>query len=153
MLRIRKISDSHTPANRSALEEAQAIIGAQFPGMPASEVARLPDQLRNPFKHRFVAKLLVAEDARGHVKALALLQHDPDLAFSYLEVISVAPGGRAGSGIGGALYDRVREEAEELGAALGRASCRDRVCQYVWISVGDVSLKKNNKIKLNNAND
>src|SRR3546814_1847646 len=87
MLRIRKISDSHTPANRSALEEAQAIIGAQFPGMPASEVARLPDQLRNPFKHRFVAKLLVAEDARGHVKALALLQHDPDLAFSYLEVI------------------------------------------------------------------
>src|SRR3546814_14532349 len=84
--------------------------------MPASEVARLPDQLRNPFKHRFVAKLLVAEDARGHVKALALLQHDPDLAFSYLEVISVAPGGRAGSGIRGALYDRVREEAEELGA-------------------------------------
>src|SRR3546814_6054285 len=109
MLRIRKISDSHTPANRSALEEAQAIIGAQFPGMPASEVARLPDQLRNPFKHRFVAKLLVAEDARGHVKALALLQHDPDLAFSYLEVISVAPGGRAGSGIG-----RSEEHTSEL---------------------------------------
>jgi acetoin utilization deacetylase AcuC-like enzyme len=116
MLRIRKISDSHTPANRSALEEAQAIIRAQFPGMPGDEVARLPDQLDNPFKHRFVAKLLVAEDARGRVKALALLLHDPDLAFSYLEVISVAPGGRAGSGIGGALYDRVREEAENLGS-------------------------------------
>src|SRR3546814_18949560 len=25
---------------------------------------------------------------------------------------------------------------------LGRASCRARVCQYVYISVGDVSLKK-----------
>src|SRR3546814_16438599 len=25
---------------------------------------------------------------------------------------------------------------------IGRASCRERVCQYVWISVGAVSLKK-----------
>ncbi|GAB4353303.1 MAG: hypothetical protein Kow00114_02490 [Kiloniellaceae bacterium] len=116
MLRIRKISDSHTPANRSAVEEAQAIIRAQFPGMPAAEIERLPDQLDNPFKYRFVAKLLVAEDARGHVKAVALLLHDPAFAFSYLEVISVAPGGRSGSGIGGALYDRVREEAEGLGS-------------------------------------
>src|SRR3546814_15581426 len=117
MLRIRKISDSHTPANRSALEEAQAIIGAQFPGMPASEVARLPDQLRNPFKHRFVAKLLVAEDARGHVKALALLQHDPDLAFSYLEVISVAPGGRPARRLRGPPPDPVPEQVDELAAA------------------------------------
>ncbi|MGF1630784.1 MAG: GNAT family N-acetyltransferase [Kiloniellaceae bacterium] len=116
MLRIRKISDSHTPANRSAVEEALSIIRVQFPGMPGDEVAKLPDQLDNPFRHRFVAKLLVAEDARGRVKAVALLLHDPDLAFSYLEVISVAPGGRAGSGIGGALYDRVREEAENLGS-------------------------------------
>src|SRR3546814_14326283 len=27
---------------------------------------------------------------------------------------------------------------------IGRASCRDRVCQYVYISVGAVSLKKHN---------
>src|SRR3546814_2598100 len=73
MLRIRKISDSHTPANRSALKEAQAIIGAQFPGMPSGALAKLADQLDNPFKYRFVAKLLVAEDTRGRVKALALL--------------------------------------------------------------------------------
>ncbi|MEQ8356202.1 MAG: GNAT family N-acetyltransferase [Kiloniellaceae bacterium] len=116
MLRIRKISDSHTPANRTAIEEAQAIIRAQFPGMQGSEIDKLPDQLGNPFKHRFVAKLLVAEDTRGHVKAVALLLHDPEFAFSYLEIISVAPGGRSGSGIGGALYDRVREEADDLGA-------------------------------------
>src|SRR3546814_12636591 len=28
---------------------------------------------------------------------------------------------------------------------IGRASCRDRVCQYVYISVGAVSLTKKNK--------
>ncbi len=116
MLRIRKISDSHTPANRSAIEEAQAIIRAQFPGISTGDIDKLPDQLDNPFRYRFVAKLFIAEDARGRVKALALLQHDPDLAFSYLEILSVAPGGRSGSGIGGALYDRVRDEAVLLGA-------------------------------------
>src|SRR3546814_18572116 len=28
---------------------------------------------------------------------------------------------------------------------IGRASCRERVCKYVWISVGAVSLKKKKK--------
>src|SRR3546814_12186432 len=32
---------------------------------------------------------------------------------------------------------------------IGRASCRERVCQYVWISVVAVSLKKN----INNNSD
>ena len=52
MLRIRKISDSHTPANRSAIEEAQAIIRAQFPGMSTDDIDKLPDQLDNPFRQR-----------------------------------------------------------------------------------------------------
>src|SRR3546814_14127164 len=30
---------------------------------------------------------------------------------------------------------------------IGRASCRERVCQYVWISVGAVYLKKQTKKK------
>ncbi|MGF1623518.1 MAG: GNAT family N-acetyltransferase [Alphaproteobacteria bacterium] len=116
MLRIRKITDSRAPANASAVEEAMAIIRAQFPGMPPADVDKLPDQLDNPFRHAFIAELFVAEDSQGPVKAAAVLLHDPDLAFAYLEVISVAPDSRAGSGIGGALYDRIREEADELGA-------------------------------------
>src|SRR3546814_15508956 len=35
------------------------------------------------------------------------------------------------------------------GGKIGRASCRERVCQYVWISVVDVSLKK--KIQMRNS--
>src|SRR3546814_12048022 len=31
---------------------------------------------------------------------------------------------------------------------IGRASCRERVCQYVWISVGAVSLK-NKQVHIN----
>src|SRR3546814_16552217 len=103
MLRIRKISDSHTPANRSALEEAQAIIGAQFPGMPSGALAKLADPLDNPFKYRFVANLLVAVHTRGRVNARALLRPDPEPAFSYLQVISVVRGAPAGTGAGAAL--------------------------------------------------
>src|SRR3546814_15895852 len=33
----------------------------------------------------------------------------------------------------------------KLAAEIGRASCRERVCQYVSISVGAVTLKKKNK--------
>ncbi len=115
MLRIRKITDTRASANRLAVEEAQAIIRQQFPGISAEEVDKLPDQLDNPFKYSFVSELFVAEDSRAHVRAIAILLYDPDLAFAYLEIISTAPTARAGSGIGGVLYDRVREEATALG--------------------------------------
>ena len=115
MLRIRKITDTRTPANRLAVEEAQTIVKQQFPGISPEDVAKLPDQLDNPFTYRFVSELFVSEDGRGRVRAVAILLYDPDLAFAYLEIITTAPNARAGSGIGGALYDRVREEAAALG--------------------------------------
>src|SRR3546814_18141298 len=39
--------------------------------------------------------------------------------------------------------DRLRLRLGDRGAKIGRASCRERVCKYVEISVGAVSLKKN----------
>src|SRR3546814_12145668 len=41
---------------------------------------------------------------------------------------------------GNPLRTRIYEPEGEI----GRASCRERVCQYVWISVVAVSLKKKN---------
>src|SRR3546814_17290875 len=38
-------------------------------------------------------------------------------------------------------------QRRDLGDAIGRASCRERVCQYVYISVVAVSLKKQTHIK------
>lgn len=115
MLRIRKVTDDRTPANRAAVAQAQAIIRAQFPGIPAGDVDKLPEQLRNPLKYRFLAELFVAEGTQGDVKAVALLLYASDLNFCFLEIISAAPG-RPGQGLGGALYDRLREEALALGA-------------------------------------
>ena len=115
MFRIRKVSDARTPANRKAIAEAQEIIRAQFPGMDAAEIDKLPDRLTDPIAHRFVAELFLAE-RRGHVRGVALLLYDPALEFAFLDVIATAPTVGSGSGTGGALYERLRQEAVELGA-------------------------------------
>jgi acetoin utilization deacetylase AcuC-like enzyme/GNAT superfamily N-acetyltransferase len=116
VLRIRKIRDTRTVANRAAVEEAQRIIQAQIPGLPPEDVAKLPDQLDDPFRYGFVSELFVLEDGQQRVRAVALLLYDPELHFSFLEIISTAPGARRGSGVGGALYDRVRQEAAAVGS-------------------------------------
>ncbi|TMV05628.1 GNAT family N-acetyltransferase [Ruegeria sediminis] len=116
MFRIRKVPDARAPANRVAVAEAQEILRAQFPGMNPGEIDDLPVKLEDPFAQRFVAELFVAEDARAHVRAAAVLLYDPELAFAFLDMLSVSPKVKAGSGIGGAVYERLRLEASELGA-------------------------------------
>jgi len=64
MLRIRKVGDGTTAPNRVAIEAAQKIMREQFPAMPEYDIAKLPDQLANPLKHKFVSRLFVAENAR-----------------------------------------------------------------------------------------
>jgi acetoin utilization deacetylase AcuC-like enzyme len=113
MFRIRRVYDDITPANQDAIERVQAILRAQFPLLSARDLKKLPEQLRNPMKYRFRAILFVAEGARGHIDGFALLFHDPLLNFCYLDYISTGKG-KTGGGIGGALYERVREEALDL---------------------------------------
>src|SRR3546814_13921310 len=43
---------------------------------------------------------------------------------------------------GGGFHRLGRRRGAERRKQIGRASCRERVCQYVWISVVAVSLKK-----------
>ncbi len=115
MFRIRKVQDDTTPQNRLAIAEAQAILRSQFSAMPAADIDKLPELLRDPLKYRFRTILFVAEDARERVRGVAVLMHAPDLDFCFLDVLSAAPG-RTGSGVGSALYERVREEAIALRA-------------------------------------
>ena len=139
MLRIRKVADATTAVNRSAIEAAQKIMREQFSAMPDADIAKLPDQLANPLKHKFVSRLFVAENARDQTLGVALLLHAPDIGFSYLEIISTAPG-RMGGGIGASLYERVREEARALGTQL-----------YFECLPDDPALSPNPEIRADNA--
>jgi acetoin utilization deacetylase AcuC-like enzyme len=113
MFRIRRIYDNLLPLDRKAIAQVQDILRTQFPLLSREKIAKLPDQLTNPFKYRFRSILFVAEGIRGRVKGFALVHHVPDLRFCYLDFISAATY-RTGGGIGGALYQRVREEAQSL---------------------------------------
>ncbi len=114
MFRIHKIFDVTTPTNRQLLSQVQAMLRVQFAALSEKEIARLPAKLANPLKYRFRSMLLVAEDGDAHVRGFAMLLHAPDLEFCYLDYIC-AGRGETGGGIGGALYERVREEAFQLG--------------------------------------
>lgn len=113
MFRIRQVCDDALPANQRAIEQVQDILRAQFP-VTEEQVAKVRDQLRDPLKYRFRSILLVAEDGRRNVKGFALVLFFPDLNFAYLDYVAAAKG-TTGRGIGGALHERVREEARFIG--------------------------------------
>jgi len=113
VFRIRRVYDDLTPINAEAVTQVQKILRTQFYLLSRKEIAQLPEQLRNPFKYHFRSILFVAEGSKGMVRGFALLLHEPILNFCYLDYISAAKR-RTGRGIGGALYDRVREEALHL---------------------------------------
>jgi len=113
MFRIRRVHDDITPANKEAITQVQEILRTQFHLLSRRDIAKLPEQLRNPMKYRFRSILFVAEGSKGRIIGFALLFHEPALKFCYLDYISAAER-RTGGGIGGALYERVREEALDL---------------------------------------
>ncbi len=113
MFRIRRIYDDTLMLNREEITQVQQILREQFESIPEKEVDNLPDKLNNPFKYRFRSILFVMDDVQGRIKGFALLMHAPDLNFCYLDYISSSKR-ESGRGVGGALYDRVRQEARAL---------------------------------------
>ncbi len=113
MFRIRRVHDDVSPANKRAVEAVQAILLEQFPDIRKEEISGLPGKLREQLRFGFQAMLFVGEGPGGHVKGFALALYDPIASFCYLDWIAAA-GRSTGRGIGGALYERVREEAAAL---------------------------------------
>jgi len=114
MFRIRRVFDDSFPVNQEAVSQVQQILRDQFPQLAKYDVDKIPELLLNPLKHKFRSIVYVAEDPHGMIKGFALLSHDAQLQFCYLDYISAAKN-ITGGGIGGALYEHLREEALSLG--------------------------------------
>jgi acetoin utilization deacetylase AcuC-like enzyme/GNAT superfamily N-acetyltransferase len=115
MFRIRRIHDDIHAVNRAALREVQSILRGQFDGLSEAEVQSLPQSLLNPFTKRFRTTLYVAEGARGRIGGFAVLMHDPSVNFCFLDYLA-AHQALTSRGIGGALYQHIREECLALNA-------------------------------------
>ena len=126
MFRILQIFDDTTPANRQRLAQARVILRAQMSDLAKDEIDKITEQLHNPLRFRFRASLFVAENARGQVMGFALVSFEPELRFCYLDYICTARG-ETGGGIGAALYQRIREEAQALGAI----GCSSSACRTI----------------------
>ncbi|RQD66859.1 MAG: histone deacetylase family protein [Desulfonatronovibrio sp. MSAO_Bac4] len=113
MFRIRRIYDDTLLRDKEISSRIREILKEQFPLITEKDSGLLPSQLKNPMKHRLRSILFVAEGQNGNLKGFAVLMHAPDLDFGYLDYISTA-GRRTGGGIGGALYQRLRDEAISL---------------------------------------
>jgi acetoin utilization deacetylase AcuC-like enzyme/GNAT superfamily N-acetyltransferase len=116
MLRIRRVYDDVLPIDREHIRQALDILRSQFPLVKEENILKIADRLRRPQAHGLSAMLFVAEDVRRKsVTGLAYVLRDPDSGLFFLDYIA-APKGLTGRGVGGALYQRVREEALQSGA-------------------------------------
>ena len=110
MFRIRRVYDYISQVNKNAIDQVKLIFTAQFPGVAAKDLRKLTEQLRNPLKYRFRAVIFVAESSKRQINGFAVLLHEAELNFCYLDYISTTRK-KMGRGIGSALYERVRDEA------------------------------------------
>jgi acetoin utilization deacetylase AcuC-like enzyme len=140
VFQIRRIYDATSASNRARISEVQEILRTQFPGIAEEDILKLPEQLEDPLKYRFRSVLFVAEGAGHRVRGFALMLHAPDLGFCYLDFISAGVQ-ETGRGVGGALYERVREEAASLGV----------VGVFLECLPDDKELSPNPKIRSQNA--
>ena len=115
MFRIRRIHDDLRPINQTAITQVQQILRDQFPLLAQSDIDKIPELLRNPLKQGMKSILYIAENARQRIQGFALISYEADLRFCFLDYISTAKR-TTGGGIGGALYEHVREEATAMGA-------------------------------------
>jgi acetoin utilization deacetylase AcuC-like enzyme/GNAT superfamily N-acetyltransferase len=115
MFRIRKISNPYLESNLRAIQRVKTILSDQFPDLWSDKIEILDEQLINPLKFKYHSTLLLAENINETMLGFALCKYMPDLDFCYLDYIATSPG-RTSSGVGGALYQRVREESEALGS-------------------------------------
>ncbi len=114
MVRIRRIYDAVLPVNLAALEQVREILGAQFSDLSRVEIQEVAGQLRDPFDLGLRPILFVAEDRRRKVLGFAIILHEPKQQFAFLNYIAAGPR-LTGRGVGGALYERVRDECHDLG--------------------------------------
>jgi acetoin utilization deacetylase AcuC-like enzyme len=113
MFRIRKITDPTAGANTTTVGEVTRLLKERFPLIAPKEFDDLPKQLTDHLKARFRTELFVGEDAQDRLLGAAVVHYAPDLDFLFLDYL-VVPMGRTGTGVGGALYQRLREEASRL---------------------------------------
>jgi acetoin utilization deacetylase AcuC-like enzyme/GNAT superfamily N-acetyltransferase len=107
MFRIRTIHTAGLPGQKERIRQVQEIFRENFPEL-ARYADGIPEMLDHSFMRGFRSIVLTAETSLGVVNGFVLLLHFPSINYSFIDFIAVRAG-KAGGGIGGALYEAARE--------------------------------------------
>jgi len=113
MIRFRRLFNLDTDSDQRRFATVERIFRATF---PAEAVAA--DRIRNLLttgRLEFEPLLLLAEDRRANVVGLTFTFYFSDIRFAYLQYIASDPE-RSARGIGGALYEALREHLRQKDA-------------------------------------
>jgi acetoin utilization deacetylase AcuC-like enzyme/ribosomal protein S18 acetylase RimI-like enzyme len=114
MFRISHVLGAHRDHDRRAIAEAHALLTASFP-----HLADQPDYIARKFGDQSArgvpAILLIAQGADDHVTGFALADYFEALGYAYLDFL-VTRAEQRGRGLGGALYEALREDLIARGA-------------------------------------
>lgn len=122
MFRIRPVTNTWHPVNVRSLEQIKQLLRLRFPDEPEYYIQKIEEYLQNPLKHGYAATLLVADNLYGGVRGFALVSHQPQLRYMFIDYLAVKPGSFRG-GMGSALFDRVRQTALGLGCSCILLEC------------------------------
>lgn len=107
VIRFRRIFDLTGEFDRRQFEQAAAVFRAAFPS-EASSIDRIERMLRARSRLKFEPILLIAEDGRRRPTGLCFTFFFARERYAYLQYIASDPR-RSARGIGGALYEALRE--------------------------------------------
>jgi acetoin utilization deacetylase AcuC-like enzyme/ribosomal protein S18 acetylase RimI-like enzyme len=107
MIRFRQIHDLTSPSDAQAFAAVRRLFREAFPAEPRG-IERVERLLRKRSKLDFDPMLLVSEDRGRVVTGVSFAFYFPEIRLCYLQYIASDPG-RSARGIGGALYEAMRE--------------------------------------------
>ena len=107
MIKFRLIHDLNSPPDQKAFAEACVLFWNAFPDEPEG-IDRIERLLRKRAQLDYDPLFLVAENRAGQVIGIGFVFYYPELNTGYLQYIASDPK-RASRGIGGALYEAMRE--------------------------------------------
>jgi acetoin utilization deacetylase AcuC-like enzyme/ribosomal protein S18 acetylase RimI-like enzyme len=114
MFRFSHVLGTHRQYDRRCLAEVQELLTTAFPAL-AREGNYVADKLSATSARGYPTVLLVAHGPGDRVIGFALADYFESIGFGYLDFIVTEPK-RRGRGLGGALYEALREDLIARGA-------------------------------------
>jgi acetoin utilization deacetylase AcuC-like enzyme/GNAT superfamily N-acetyltransferase len=114
MIRFQRLFELASDPERRTFAEARELFRAAFPS-EQSAIDRIERMIVERARLDFEPLMLVSEDARRRVTGLTFTYYFPETQFGYLQYIASDPQ-RPARGLGGALYESLRELLSHKGA-------------------------------------